>query len=235
MLPPSITTTVLPAGDPRHGLPVGVDAGCSCNRCRLAATRMTRVFDANRGGVCRYRATRRLRALRAIGHTPERLAAAIGCHLYDVLGLCETAGTATVRRDLFARIAAAYEPLSARPGVGSVAEFEVAWAKNMRWMPPLAWDNIDDRLERPSRDARWCPDADCEDSMCPLEHKARKHDTVDESAVARVMAGELVPTTRAEKETITARWLAAGRTWDSLESFTGWHLEKYRKEAGTAA
>jgi hypothetical protein len=48
-----------------------------------------------------------------------------------------------------------------------------------------------------------------------------------------VLDGEVVPTTRAEKELIAREWLARGRSWRSLERLTGWNIEDYRK-AGAA-
>jgi hypothetical protein len=62
----------------------------------------------------------------------------------------------------------------------------------------------------------------------------RKNDTVDGLTVTRVLAGDLVPTTRAEKEVIVNAWLATGRSWSSLERLTGWKIEAYRKARNRA-
>jgi hypothetical protein len=57
---------------------------------------------------------------------------------------------------------------------------------------------------------------------------SRRRDDVDEVAVQRVLSGDgKVPTTKAEKELVAAKWLALGRTAVSLHELTGWRVERY--------
>lgn len=213
---------VLPAGDPRHGLPAGVDARCVCRRCRTVHARMVATVQATRDGVPRFRAVRRVRALRAVGFLPDEIATAAGVDVMAVHYLTENTAAVSVSRPVFARLSTAYDGLSARPLFGEVRDQLRAHARHLRYYPPLAWEDIDNPVERPSRDCRWAdPDA---------PERVRKHDTVDPAAVTRVLAGEVVPTTRAEKETITAEWLRLGRGWRTLEQLTGWNVEEYRKD-----
>ena len=59
---------------------------------------------------------------------------------------------------------------------------------------------------------------------------------VDEAVVLRVLAGDLVPTTAAERREIVARWHTTGRPINDLEDLTGWKPERYRsrEQAGAA-
>lgn len=222
-----------PAGDP-HGLPAGVESGCHCAPCRRAAARMTDAFESTRYGVPRFRAVRRVQALAAIGYPPAVLAPILAVPVWEVAPFMADDLHNHLSRRLFARLYAAYEVLSARPLLPEA---------NPRWPSPLAWDEpdepggLDDPAARPDRVGPMvgylgprC--ATCHHESCNLI-PARLHDTVDHARVQRVLAGENVPTTRAEKETVVARWFQLGRTWASLEAQTGWNLESYTKPKAT--
>jgi len=204
-----------PVGDLFHGLPAGVDAACPCRPCRIARDRITDALADTRWGVPRFRAVRRVQALAAIGYTPDQLATILVCPVWELDGLMEPriAGGGFPSRRLFARLFAAYEVLSARPLLEEA---------DPRWPSPLAWDEPDDPDGIDNPDAR------------PRAHEPEPehyHDTIDPARVARIMAGVYVETTRAEKETATALWMAAGRTWADLERLTGWNVEKYTPAA----
>lgn len=203
-------TTPLPAGDRRHGLPAGVDARCRCARCHRAHSRIIAALASTRLGVPRYRAARRVQALAAIGYTPDGLAAMLEVPRWELAALLYDAGGIPNRRT-FARLAAAYEPLSARP-VDDLAHTRV-------WLAPCAWDDIDDPHEHPSRDARYDDD----------HEKVHAHDVVDHAAVWRIVyGGSNVPgTSRATKEAVVAEWPATGRSFAQLKALTGWNPEEY--------
>ena len=58
--------------------------------------------------------------------------------------------------------------------------------------------------------------------------RPRPHDAVDEVTVQRVLSGEWsLKTTRAEKEAVAARWVAAGGSTSALAEFTGWRVDRY--------
>ena len=205
-----------PAGDLFHGLPAGVDAACPCRPCRRARNRIADALETVKYGVPRYRALRRVQALAAIGYPPETLAGILGCPAWELHGMMDARLSGHPSRRLFARLFAAYETLSARPLLETA---------DPRWPAPLAWGEtdepggIDDPDARPVHD-----DHDDTDSE-------RYHDSVDHARVERVLAGDTsVPTTRAEKEAVTARWIKAGRSWASLERLTGWNVECYTPE-----
>ena len=114
-----------------------------------------------------------------------------------------------VRRSTAERIAALYDRWCMTPG--PAATRNRAMAVRRGWAPPLAWNNIDDPDEQP-RGVR--------------AERPRKDD-VDPIVVERSLAGDRLPTTRAEKVEITRRWEAQGRSLNELERTFGWKSERY--------
>lgn len=89
---------------------------------------------------------RRLRALMAIGHSPEAIAEAAGCSVNCFTDIVYGHSADSVRPRTARLVAEAYEHLSARPGAHSLSRRRAA---ERNWAPPLAWDDIDDPNERP--------------------------------------------------------------------------------------
>jgi hypothetical protein len=125
-----------------------------------------------------------------------------------------------VHRMTAERVAAVYDELSmVRPvdsavrGRGQIRihDRQRRMAKRRGYAPPLAWDNIDDPNERPN--------------MRPARYRSTRD--VDHATVERVLAGDKLPTTIAEKREITRRWLARGGSLLSLEKATGWKSDRY--------
>jgi hypothetical protein len=227
------------SNDLPHGVPAMADTGCMCHACARCRVQADRFFRASPYGAPLFRVVRRIQGLRAIGYTPQDLADVFGMGTEYVEWLTH-ATRGHVTRLTFARVAAGYERLSSRPQTPEA---------DPRWPSPLAWDEPTDRdrghrLDDPAGRPRFdeprlavhgpkCAEK-CAHESCGSVGRVWKRDTVDPLTVTRVLGGDLVPTTRAEKEVIVNAWLATGRSWSSLERLTGWKIEAYRKARNRA-
>lgn len=199
--------------DPRHGTYAGYTAGCRVECCRAAARMYHKVreLEALRGiprMVSSRGARRRVQAL-----------ACVGWSAYDVAAYQGKAGEWTrqvLMRDTIFRstheaIVGVYEALSMRKPTGNPQI--VARTKNraarLGWLPPLAWDDIDNDPEPPSSE--------------PVE--------VDEVLVERILCGERLAATQEEKAEVVRLWLASGRPLKQLEKQTGWNGNRERLRA----
>lgn len=94
-------------------------------------------------------AMRRIQALAAIGWTQKEIAARVGCAQLTINRLAQ-GKYLTLHLDLDKRIRQTYAELCVQPRRDSAdARRAIAWARRNGWVPPLAWDNIDDPKERP--------------------------------------------------------------------------------------
>ena len=131
---------------------------CKCDECRQYAREYEfwRAAQKRRGRPLLIDATgthRRIRALGRIGYSRNRIAQLAGrseAWVGNVLRVKKvTPATAQVVRDL-------YDLVSMRPAVGVTKDERAAvtkarrYAEAMGYPPPLAWDDIDNRLERPN-------------------------------------------------------------------------------------
>ena len=89
------------------------------------------------------------------------------------------------------------------------------------WSVPMAWDDdtIDDPAAKPHN---------------PKPKPDTKRQQLDEAVVIRVLSGEKLPTTVAERREILRRWLASGRSEKELCTIQGWRGGSY-KDAEVAA
>jgi hypothetical protein len=87
------------------------------------------------------------------------------------------------------------------------------YARNHNFAPPLAWDDIDNPRERPRQGTR----------------RVRRTD-IDEAVVLRLLAGEHLPATTAERNEAMARWRASGRAERELCLIHNWHDGRYGKD-----
>ncbi len=191
--------------DPRHGTYAGYTAGCRMDCCRDAARMYQKVreLEAHRGmrrTVSSRGARRRIQAL-----------ACLGWSSYDVSAYQGKVGEWTrqvLMRDVIFRstheaIAEAYEALSTRKPTGNPQI--VARTKNraarLGWVPPLAWDDIDRDPEPPTAEPVY----------------------LDEVVVDRILAGDRLDATPAERAEVVRRWLNTGRPLADLERLTGWN------------
>lgn len=179
---------------------------------------LTRIGEPTDGQVGAYATRRRLQALSRIGWDLYRLSDDTGIGFTTLAAI--RAGKITRTRATFhTTIADAYTRLCMTPGPSTQA---VQGAIRKSWVSPMAWDDIDDPREKP----RGVSHAD----------KARRQD-VDEAVVIRVLDGEVLPTTIAEKNEIMRRWKAMSRSERALCARMGWKDARYGRdnpEAGAA-
>jgi len=98
----------------------------------------------------------------------------------------------------------------------------VSRARNAGHVPPLSWDDPG-TLAWPTSDRRTWARA-----------KAPKVPEVDPVVVERLLAGQRVRSTRAEKDEAMRRWLAAGRSQRSLCVMHGWAEGRYVERSEVA-
>lgn len=210
-----------------HGTWHGYNLGCRQECCREAARlyQKRRMLDAQRGISRKVDSTgliRRVQALNSLGWSNYSIATRAGVQREQIRQWCQRKSVYRASHDTVARI---YDELSMTlpPQRTRYERMDVTRTRNrarrLGFLPPLAWDDID-RDEAP-RGGRY--------------QRSRSADEVDEAAVLRVLGGERVRTTRAEKEEIVRRWRALGRPLNALEELLGVKPERYyRREEGAA-
>lgn len=157
--------------------------------------------------VSRTGTFRRIQALLAMGWTHR--------HLEEITGIQTGALMAKnrprVRLATHDTIAALYRQLATTPGP-SASSRRRALARG--YVSPAGWDDIDNDPEPFANEYDQAHAAD-----------------VDEVVVLRILAGEVLPATRAEREQVVASWHLTGRPLADLERL-GWKPERYRTSAG---
>jgi len=208
--------------DPRHGQPRGYyahlkDGEEPCLACRAATSRYNNLRRMGRINpqVSALGTRRRLQALMAIGWDQHSLAVEVGVTNTRISNLVRGINP-EVTSHTAARVARVYDRLSmtARDGT-KAARYARTVARRQGWPPPLGWDDIDTDVEPPAGDGV----------------------DVDEVVVDRILAGDRLPATPAEKAEVVRRWLATGRRLADLERQTGWNgaRELRRANEGKAA
>lgn len=157
--------------------------------------------------------TRRIQALIAIGWTHQALSQRSGVKTAVVLNQPGR----WVTRTTHDKVTALYRDLAATPGPSRVNRERAA---RLGYRSPLAWHDIDH-------------DPHPDDTDLVPEPQLRHHDQVDPVVVDRILAGDNLPATRAEKEAVVAAWTARGRTLKDLERHTGWKTDRYTRPAPT--
>lgn len=206
--------------DPRHGTPQGRPAHRragedACGPCKEANAlyqrryRKTRALYGNKS-VDATGTRRRVEALCCLGWSTTQIGERIGM-IQNQLWM--TTQQDTVYVTTAARVAEAYEVLSMTvPPMTTTSErISVSRTRSHAlragYAPPLAWDNIDDPNERPNLGGR--------------------DDEIDPVVVDRLIAGQQVTSTRAEKVEAMRRWLAGGGSQRSLCAIHGWQESRY--------
>lgn len=208
--------------DVRHGQPRGYyahlkDGEEPCLECRAATSRYNNLRRMGRINpqVSSVGTRRRLQALMAIGWDQHSLAVEVGVTNTRISNLVRGINP-EVTSQTAARVARVYDRLSmsARDGT-KAARYARTVARRQGWPPPLAWDDIDNDLEPPAGDGV----------------------DLDEVVVDRILGGERLPATPAEKAEVVRQWLASGRPLKQLEKQTGWNgaRELRRANEGKAA
>lgn len=194
--------------DPRHGTRFGYrDDGCKCDACKRAIARNHNLYKMRRaanGGrpllISKLGAVRRIQALMAIGWPRRELAREAG-YQGDAFALLLNGKRTHITIATHQRVVDLFERLSMTPGPSSSTRIR---ATKKGWPPPLAWDDPDDPGETPD--------------LVPTH---RPKTDVDEAVVLRVMAGERLPMTRAERVEVVARLRARGWSLNEIEMRTG--------------
>jgi hypothetical protein len=204
--------------DPRHGTVAGFvahgRAGVpACEPCLTAKRRYEKTRQIH--GELKVPALgtqRRVQALRALGHSLRDICRAGGWADKSSLNyaMCAETITATTAR----RVATVYDQLCMTAATGPKANRMRLLAVRNGWPPPLAWDDIDHDAAPAYAD----DEAD-----------------VDWVAIERILGGQLVPTTAAERRAVVARWPSTGRPYNDLARLTGWKVERYHTEQEAAA
>lgn len=196
--------------DPRHGTTRGHAAGCRdqcCRDARNADERRRRkhreVFGTQRR-IDGIGTRRRIQALWAIGWTSQHITEACGWGTPQAV-----TEVVAVRRAVFAStaetVARVYEQMSMTPGPSIKNRRE---ASRKGWLPPLAWDNIDNPSVTPNL-------------------AAADGDDLDPVVVDRILSGDFrLTATPAERREVMARWTGS---LNELERVTGWNVHRERK------
>lgn len=205
--------------DPRHGTNAGYIAHALtdrdyCQPCRDAHAEYRRQLWRKKYlrrtdslSVPALGTLRRVQALLALGHTHAEIATAAA----GAVNISKNVGRhkdAEVHIDTAAAIARAYDQLCMVTLAGWRRDECRRRAIELGYLPPLAWECIDDPDEQP-------------------DMRATTSRGIDDVAVLRVLAGDLVPTNKAERVEITRRWEAQGKSLLALERLTGWKSERY--------
>lgn len=206
----------------RHGtLNAYKNCRCRCDLCSEASYRYEkrRKYLHHIGQPATLPALgfqRRARALMALGWTHRQIAEALGIapgNLSAKLRLngAVTRATHEAMCDLFERWSMTL------PADTVVNRRTRAWAQKRGYLPPLVWDDID---------------------TDPTPHvtrgEVRHHTDVDHAVVERLIDGQRIPSTRAEKDEAMRRWRARGRSERELCLLQGWKDARYGREEGAA-
>lgn len=169
---------------PIHGDRFAYRAGCRCADALAAmAAERRRLRNAHVLGVPMVvpslGSQRRIRALMALGWTEALIGAEMGFVTPSTIRGALRNATVTARTA--ERIAEVYERLSMRQGP-SVRTRMLAQRKG--WLPPLAWDSIDDPNERPAMSADDPVSVDMVAVQRRIAGDRKVHLTIAERAVA---------------------------------------------------
>jgi hypothetical protein len=215
------------ADDPRHGENRGYNAGCRDTCCRTAHAQhrknmRTRMYLArvNRLHTDATGTRRRIQALMALGWSTRELDKMLGRRPSYVYRVLTGEGdvyltTANMIADLYDRLCMT-RPRPATTEGAAIVRRNVNMAARRGYVPPLAWNNIDDPDEVPA---------------ATTDPHGRNRDDLDPVVVDRLVAGEHVESTRAERDEAMRRWRAAGRSERSLCELFGWHEGRYGRDA----
>jgi DNA-binding phage protein len=159
---------------------------------------------------------RRVRALTALGHTIEAIAAAAGVHREGLGRMSRSPQPTTMMRPhMVAGVVAAYELLRDAPAPDDrYAARRRSTSKARGWLPPDVWDDIDDPHEDPLAE----PDPDY----------------LDPILVERIIAGDFallafVPDGDTARREVCRAWWQSGRSLADLGRRTGWQPNRYFK------
>lgn len=202
--------------DPRHGTTRGFHAGCRELCCRRAYARYEKYGKYRRAkgitwAIPAIGAQRRIQALMRLGWTSADIAEQGGWshrnHVLRVLRGQKGKPCKWVERSTYERICEVYERLAMTPPPHAPHRARTSTlAARKGWPPPLAWDDIDND---------------------PAPNLGGHDDDIDPVVVMRLLEGERVPATKAEKDAAMAQWVADGGSKAELCRWHGWKEGRY--------
>lgn len=201
--------------DPRHGTNAGHVAGCREDCCRIAKLRYDkqRRYERDSTGQARLVPAvgfrRRVRALQALGWSFARIAPHLGVGVGTLSN--KMAQGDMVNRRTHERMVEVYDRLSMVTPTGAKVDRDRRQAAAKGWAPPLAWaeGSIDDPDAKPYR----------------ARTRVRRPES-DPVLIQRALDGQRVDANSREKDEITRRWRATGRSLNELELLQGWNARR---------
>lgn len=218
--------------DPRHGRNRGYVAGCHEACCRAAHAehhkgQRTRRYLArvDRLTVDGLFTRRRIQALMALGWSSrdiDRLLDRRPTYTYRVLSNTGPVylTTATLYRDLYARLSAT-RPDTPTAERRQIVTRNINGARRRGYVPPAAWDDIDDPAEDPHA-------AEAELQRWVRWWTHRGYPDIDDNVVRRLLDHQRVPAaTWHERDEAMRRWKNTGRSEAALCAIHGWKEGRY--------
>lgn len=205
--------------DPRHGtLNAYKNLRCRCTACTAAECRYEKrrkwlVHQGLNLSLPAIGFQRRVHALMAIGWTQKSIAEGLGIATGNLS--VKMRANSLVYRATHVSMCELYEARCMKPQRGMVNARTARIAAKRGWLPPLAWDDIDDPNERPTaitRDGSW-------------------EDQVDHAIVWRVVNEQTRPRklTRAESAEVARVLLSRGVSTFVIENDYGIKAERYKE------
>lgn len=207
---------MLSPNDPRHGTKAGYEAGCRDTCCRKAQARYINQWRMTGPRSIDITGTRRrVEALATLGWSMAELSTMLGHERTYLRKLITLNKSGEIYKTTAERIDALYQRLCMvratdtdkhTLGWNGCRERTRRWALKRGYAPPLAWDDIDN---------------DTEPVLYGDNKITRSRDEIDEAVVLRVLAGERLKTTYAERREIVRRARARGWSETRIEQTTG--------------
>lgn len=165
--------------------------------------------DPTEGSVGAIGTTRRLRGLARQQYDLQTIADATGLG-FSTLAAIRSRDPRHVRSRFYTTLRDWTESVGMTVGPSIPARLH---AERNGWLSLLAWDDIDDPRERPK-----------------VGNNPKRRNDVDEVNVQRLLAGQRIQSTKAEKDEALKRWKAAGKSERSLCVLHGWKDARYGRE-----
>lgn len=196
--------------DPRHGTNQGYNAGCHEYCCRQAhkVYKQLNLLGRTRRYVDATGTRRRLEALAALGYSMADISARLGCTRTYVYQLRKST---QVRSDNAVAVATLYDRLCMTLPDHPLAVRARRHAAKQGWLPPLAWDDIDN-------------------DPAPAD-SSFDEPVVDEVRVQRVLSGVMADCNTAERYAVIAAWKGSH---SELERLTGWNIHRMIRQQEVA-
>ena len=167
--------------------------------------------DPKVGGVGAHGTRRRLQGLARQGYDLQTIADATGIGFSTVASIRNREEAEFVKARFYVTIRDYTESVGIKIGPSQLA---VKHATRKGWPSLWTWDDID---------------TDAKPAAAYQEH--RRRDEVDEAVVLRLLDGERIDCTSAERHEAMRRWKAAGRSEKEMCRLQGWKDSRYGRTA----